>query len=262
MIGDWSAAAVLPAGCAAVAVGLWVSSPAGQLRRAREPARHDLSARLRAPLAARPDAAPLRQRLLVSTAGAFAVCVFLRSLGGAFDWLVWMALPLLIGASVVALGRLEPARSRARHQRLVLDLPQALELMSACLAAGMPRRRATAAVAAAYHDGPVSEDLGKVLTLVELGRSDADAWRGLREHPLWGGAALDLARSVENGTMMVDVLLHHAQAARARRRAALEVRAKSAGVRSVLPLMACFLPAFLLLGVIPTVASALANALF
>ena len=32
------------------------------------------------------------------------------------------------------------------------------------------------------------------------------------------------------------------------------------GVRSVLPLMTCFLPAFLLLGVVPTVASAVLHA--
>jgi pilus assembly protein TadC len=125
----------------------------------------------------------------------------------------------------------------------------------------MPVRQATRAVATAF-DGPVSEDLAQVLLLVDLGISDAEAWRSLRSHSQWGGAAADLARSVESGTMMVEVLMHHAGAARDLRRSALEISAKPVGVRSVLPLMTCFLPAFLLLGVIPTVASAVINALW
>ena len=56
-------------------------------------------------------------------------------------------------------------------------------------------------------------------------------------------------------------LRHHAVQARERRQAALQVVARSVGVRSVLPLMTCFIPAFLLLAAVPTVASALARAL-
>jgi hypothetical protein len=124
----------------------------------------------------------------------------------------------------------------------------------------MPLRTATVAVAEAF-DGPVAEDLGQVLVVVDLGVADADAWRSLTGHPQWGPAAVDLARSVESGTLLVEVLRHHARQARNQRRASLEVVAKSVGVRSVLPLMTCFLPAFMLLGIVPTVASAVGNAL-
>jgi pilus assembly protein TadC len=96
--------------------------------------------------------------------------------------------------------------------------------------------------------------------MVELGAPDIDAWRSLRGHPQLGPAAIDLARSVESGTMLVETLNHHARAARADRRAALQIRARAVGVRSVLPLMICFLPAFLLLGVLPSVVSAILNA--
>lgn len=61
--------------------------------------------------------------------------------------------------------------------------------------------------------------------------------------------------------MLLDALNHHARAARQRRQAAWQVAARAVGVRSVLPLMTCFLPAFLLLGVVPSVVSAIANAL-
>ena len=53
----------------------------------------------------------------------------------------------------------------------------------------------------------------------------------------------------------------HADEARAERTAAVEIAARQVGVRSVLPLMLCFIPAFLLLGIVPTVVSAVWSAL-
>jgi pilus assembly protein TadC len=97
--------------------------------------------------------------------------------------------------------------------------------------------------------------------MVDLGLSEPDAWRTLRGHPELGRAANDLARSAHSGTMLVEALNHHAQLARQRRHAAVQVAARAVGVRSVLPMMTCFLPAFLLLGVVPSVVSAIANAL-
>ena len=254
--------ALATAALAALSDGLWFSDPAGQLTRAgrtegEQPKRNRGGARL---LVARPDAAPLRRRVLMAVAGAMAAAVGLTTVGGVVATTGWLATPLLAVAGVILLGKLEPAQSQRRSEQLVVDLPQGLELLAACLAAGMPLRQATRAVAEAF-EGPVGEDLSLVLSQVDLGFSDAEAWRSLRGHPQWGAAAIDLARSVESGTMMVQVLRHHARAGRELRRAALEVRAKAVGVRSVLPLMTCFLPAFLLLGVVPTVSSAVSNAL-
>ena len=50
-------------------------------------------------------------------------------------------------------------------------------------------------------------------------------------------------------------------AAREVRRSELQVLARAVGVRSVLPLMMCFIPSFLLLGIVPAVVSAVFNAL-
>ncbi|MET1007505.1 MAG: type II secretion system F family protein [Propionibacteriaceae bacterium] len=250
---------------AGLSVGLWTSSPAEQVKRAGQTAPDSAS-----PVGvvsrwpggrSRPDAAPFRRRLATGLVAGTAVGVTGQAVGGESGWLAWVAAPVVTVVLVVVLGRLEPAAVKRRRRRLVLDLPQALELLSAGLAAGMPLRQATTAVAESF-DGPVAEDLGRVLALVNLGVADAEAWRVLRDQPLWTAAAVDLARSVESGTMMVDVLAHHANDARTRRRADLEVRARAVGVRSVLPLMCCFLPAFMLLGVIPTVASAVMNAIF
>jgi len=190
-----------------------------------------------------------------------AVWLALRDITGPPDAVAWIAGSFILLTGIVLPGLLEPSSMRRRRQQLVMDSPQALELLSACLAAGMPLRSATAAVVASF-EGPVAEDLGAVLNLINLGVSDVEAWRTLRSHPQLGQAAVDLARSVESGTMMVQALGHHAREARTRQRASMEVAAKAVGVRSVLPLMVCFLPAFMLLGVVPTVASAILNALF
>jgi len=257
------AGVVVTALLAALAAGWGVRSPAEQLARTQDPGRTGQPAGppgWRRFWAARLDAAPLRRRVLVSLAGAVGAALAVRALGGSMGMIGWFLLPVLALVGTVGLGKLESSDSRSRQERLVLDMPQALDLLAAALAAGLPLRQATGAVTGVF-DGPVGADLDQVLTLVDLGVSDAEAWRSLSSSPHWGAVAVDVARSVESGTLLVDVLVHHAGAARRLRRAALEVRAKAVGVRSVLPLMTCFLPAFLLLGVIPTVASAVLAAL-
>lgn len=239
----------------------WRPSRRG-LRRAavRSPARSPARRRVHRLLAGRPDARPLGGRLLLGGVAGAAVCLAVAVVDGGPGRTAWAALPVLGLAIALMVGWMEPAASRRRHQVLVLQAPQALELLAACLGAGLPVRTACAAVTAAF-DGPVAEDLGRVLAVTALGVSDADAWRALADHTQLGGAAGDLARSVESGTMLVEGLRRHAEVARERRRAALQVRARAVGVSSVMPLMTCFIPSFLLLGVVPTIVSALGQAL-
>jgi hypothetical protein len=54
-----------------------------------------------------------------------------------------------------------------------MELPQALELPAGCIAAGLPVRTACAAVVQSF-DGPVADDLGQVLSLMDLGVGDAE----------------------------------------------------------------------------------------
>lgn len=207
----------------------------------------------------RDDAVPLPRRVALGALLGAVTALLAGRAGVPVGW-AWPLAPVVALSVAVLLGRVEPLAARRRRQLLVLHTPQALELMASCLAAGLPVRGACAVVVDAF-DGPVGEDLGRVRASTDLGVSDADAWLELADHPQLGPAAADLARSVESGTLLVTTLRHHAVQARGRREAALTVVARSVGVRSVLPLMTCFIPAFLLLGVVPTVASALARAL-
>jgi pilus assembly protein TadC len=246
---------------AGLAVFLAMRHPAGQLRRVRSE-----SSRLTAMTMAvgrlvrgRPDAPLLLRRVLVSTACAVALGMAAARIEAWPRGLIWVAVPIMAITGSLGLGWLEPRSARARRQQLIMEVPQALELLAACLAAGLPARTACAAVVQAF-DGPVADDLGRVLALMQLGVGDASAWRAIHDHPQLGMAAADLARSVESGTSMVEGLQSHARAARETRRAALQVRARAVGVRSVLPMMICFLPSFILLGIVPAVVSAVFNA--
>ncbi len=257
---DWvTPAVVATAVLTTVAVVLAVPPSADRrLSRAARPVRAGPPAGLTRLAVGRADAAPLRRRLLLGA----GVAIGLGAAGGALTGLgpaAWLAAPVVAAATAVVLGVLPTRATIRRRESLVRHAPQALELLAAALDAGLPARRACRVVVDAF-DGPVAEDLGRVAALVELGTGDADAWRSLHEHPQFGPAADDLARSVESGTLLVDALRRHAADAREARRAALQVHARAVGVRTVLPLMVCFIPSFLLLGVVPSLVSALQHA--
>jgi hypothetical protein len=179
----------------------------------------------------RPDASPLVRRMLLC--GACAACLGLAATGMSLSGSVtWSAVPVIAVAGTLMLGWLEPRSARRRRQQLIMEAPQALELLAACLAAGLPSSAACGAVVEAF-DGPVTDDLGRVLAMLKLGVGEVLAWRALRSHPQLGLPAEDLARAVESGTSMVEGLRHHARAAREARRGALQVRARAVGVRTI-----------------------------
>jgi pilus assembly protein TadC len=208
--------------------------------------------------AGRPDAG-LSPAVRVAV-GLVFVMVTASVLTGRLPGPVMSIVAVVAGSAVaIGLGWLPPAAAHRRRWQVLLQTPQVLDLLAAALDAGLPLRSATAAVVTAC-PGPVADELDGVLHQVALGVSDADAWRGLAHHPQLGDAAADLARSVESGTGMAEALAVHADEARSQRRGAIELQARRVGVRSVLPLMICFLPAFLLLGIVPTVVSAVLQA--
>ncbi len=147
-------------------------------------------------------------------------------------------------------------RARARPDPSAAELPQVLELMAVCLDAGAPLNHAVATVRSLSPPASAAV-LARVISDLDVGRDPSDAWRGLARHPTWGPVALDLARSLRSGSGMAEGLRVHADEARRRRRDAAMRSARGVGVKSVQPLVVCFLPAFVLLGVVPLIASLL-----
>ena len=142
------------------------------------------------------------------------------------------------------------------NRAVVRELPETLELLAICLEAGAPMASAITTVASVSPPATATILRG-VDAQLQVGRDPQDAWGSLADHPDWGPPARDAARSARSGTGLVECLRVHADEARRRRREQETKRARSVGVKSVQPLALCFLPAFVLIGVVPLVASLL-----
>lgn len=162
------------------------------------------------------------------------------------------------GSAFWALGRVEPADAVARRDQLVAELPSALDVLAACVLAGLPLRAATDAVVASS-EGAVSEVLGRVGARCAAGFSDSEAWAALRDDPVLGSLARDLARASDAGTAVGALLARHAETARSAAQSRALAQARAVGVRTIVPVSLCYLPAFFLLGVVPVIAGVFAS---
>jgi len=163
-----------------------------------------------------------------------------------------------VGVAVAAdqlLGRLEPRAARLRRQRMAADAPVAADLLAACLLAGSPPANAAAAVADAL-GGPVGEELRGVVSALRLGADPVLAWAALGGVPALSQLGRGLARALDSGAPLADSVARLADDQRAALRWAAEEEARKVGVRAAAPLGVCFLPAFVLVGVVPLVAGA------
>ncbi len=206
-------------------------------------------------LAGRTDALSLPIRAVAGLLVCAVVALALPDLGQVPVWRVAPGAVLGVGV-LLGLGWIEPPSTRHDRERQRSQLPGTLDLLAAALAAGCAARVAAAEVAAVSPE-PSRTALSSVVAETGVGRSDADAWRSLasstRWQEVWGPVGRDLARSARDGVPVEEVLRVQARRARQSRQAALERRARAVGVSSVLPLMVCFLPAFIAVGVVPIV---------
>ncbi|OYO24144.1 hypothetical protein CGZ93_04825 [Enemella dayhoffiae] len=228
---------------AAMAAALLIGpQPSRRLRASRSPARGPTWLR------PRPGAPTARTRWSLGIGAAVAVGVLLPG------WWGLLVGPLVMTGVAVLLGRLEPPTVARARERRINELPQLLDLVAGCLAAGLPLRGAIGVVAETQQ-GPLAEDLAAVLASLEVGRSESEAWTQLEAVPGWRLVARDIARAAGAGTELVQVLQRHADRARRDRAALAHQRARTLGVRGVFPMAVCFLPAFVLIGMVPIVGS-------
>lgn len=193
--------------------------------------------------------------------GRTAVTVLARGLAVAAAALAGLAVAGSAGAAaglvLAALldRRLAVAGTRAdrdRGARLRADLPRAAELLAACLAAGATPLAAADAVAGAV-GGPVGSALRRVVALQRLGGDPPTCWLSLSADPELAGLGRALARAAESGTALVPVLQAEAAVHRAEQRLAARAALARVGVHAAAPLGLCFLPAFLLIGIVPVI---------
>jgi Flp pilus assembly protein TadB len=158
------------------------------------------------------------------------------------------------GATWFGVDRLEPAAVIRRRQRIAAAVPLAAELLAAAVAAGAPPDRAADAVGEAI-DGPLGEALSVAAAATRVGADPGSAWRGLLGDPVTRPLARAMLRSAARGASPVSALDRVARDARDTARWAAEAKARSVGAKAAAPLGLCFLPAFVLVGIVPLVAT-------
>ena len=172
----------------------------------------------------------------------------------------WGGVVGLMGGALIAvalpigLARLEPRAARRRREALMRQAAPAADLLAACLASGAPISSSVGAVAAALGE-PIARPLRTLVDAIELGADPAVAWHDLAADAPLAPLARAAARSTETGAPLSEVLRGTAADLRRDQRSRAEAQARASGVKAVGPLAACFLPAFLLIGVVPVVVS-------
>lgn len=125
-----------------------------------------------------------------------------------------------------------------------------LELIAAALDVGLAPVGALAAVAVDVPE-PDRSRLRRALAMVDL--SSDTAWRMLADDPVLGPLAHALERSERSGAPVAAAVRGLADETRREIRATRLAEARRVGVRTAAPLGACFLPAFFLTAIVPTV---------
>jgi pilus assembly protein TadC len=191
----------------------------------------------------------IRARLVAVAVGVSTAVV----LGGRFGVAAGVAAVVVLWWQ---LPRLQAAAGAARLRREARDLPAGVDLLAAALRAGAPPGHAAAVVGAALA-GAVGARLARVGHALRLGESPERAWAYVADLPGGERVARAAVRSADSGAALATALVRLADEMRAARAAGADAAARRAGVLVVLPLGLCFLPAFLLAGVVPVVIAVL-----
>jgi tight adherence protein C len=153
-------------------------------------------------------------------------------------------------------------RRQAARRRLALRseaAPAVLDLLGAALLAGLNPHKAVPRIAERAPEA-LQEDLGLAAAVLRLGGTPAAALRAAADRSGLDelrAAAAALEAAERWGAPPAEALAARAEALRSRTRLQAEAEAGRAAVRLAFPLVLCFLPAFVLLTVVPTVAGSL-----
>jgi pilus assembly protein TadC len=135
-------------------------------------------------------------------------------------------------------------------------VPLVVDLIAGCLSAGVPMPDALDAVTA-VDPGELSARCRATAAALRAGAPADEAWADWLADPWLAPVARTTLRSSLTGAATAADLRRTATRLRSRRRAAELARVRRASVWVVVPLGLCFLPAFVLVAVVPLVAGLL-----
>jgi Flp pilus assembly protein TadB len=193
-----------------------------------------------------------RGRVLWSACGLVA---------GLLLWPGWGGVALGVAAAVVVnrlVAGAEPAERRRERAAVRADLPLLVLFLASALRAGAATSSAVRQAAAAL-PGPGAERLLVAADRLAMGVAPDRVWSELATDAELGAVGRALARAERTGAPVAAVVERLADDLADAGRAEVEDRARAVGVRAAVPLGVCLLPSFLLLGIVPLVASLVAG---
>ncbi len=141
------------------------------------------------------------------------------------------------------------ATTLSQHQALAIA--NDIELFAACVQSGLSPTQAAEALA------QVSKlpEWAKVSALARTGMPASSAWAPMRQEPGWEELAGLIALSEQSGSAIAAGCVRISRSLYTHAADAATARAERAGVLIALPLALCFLPAFIVLGLVPILVS-------
>jgi tight adherence protein C len=142
-----------------------------------------------------------------------------------------------------------------RQQAIRRELPDAIDLLTLSVEAGMGFEGAVSQIAATM-PGALSREFARMLHEMQMGMRRADALRALSERTTvieLRTVCTSLLQATELGIPIVDVLREQAKEMRIRRRQNAEAAANKVPVKVVFPLVLCLLPALFVVVIGPGV---------
>ncbi len=212
-------------------------------------------------------AAARRPNLRQSLGAVFAGCAIFLFIGGSGGVLVGVM--ATIGTLVFSSRRVSESEMRARN-RLVAAAPPAVDLFAAALAAGLLPVDAASVVATAFvADGATEADpsrrpvtCGSIAEIAQRfaatagslreGTDPESAWRLLSVDGATAPVAAAALRASRTGAPAAETVAKAARDTWNAAEQAAQAQIRSVAVRATAPLALCFLPAFILVGVVPT----------
>jgi len=172
---------------------------------------------------------------------------------------VVLAASLAVGGALLAIRVARRRGTARRRAELAEAAPAVIDLLGACLLAGLNPYLALQRVAERSPQA-LRAELVLVAADLQIGHTPGAALRAAADRTDLDelrAAASVLAAAERWGTPPAEALAARAEALRTRVRHEAEAEAGRAAVRLAFPLVFCFLPAFVLLVLVPTIAGAL-----
>ncbi|MFS8101290.1 type II secretion system F family protein [Lentzea alba] len=164
-----------------------------------------------------------------------------------FQSVGWLVVGLAVGA---VFGFFLPDllllnAGQKRQEKIRRALPDALDMLTVCVEAGLGFDAALAQVARNTR-GPLAQECARVLQEMQIGKSRNQALRALTDRTTVGelrAFVSALAQAGELGVPIASVLREQAREMRVRRRQRAEEQAQKVPVKILFPLVVCLFPA-------------------